>query len=199
MFFMAGVLEPEIIELNKWCHKDDGGFVISSPITWVYNCIAFAMGSQDMWVAAGHPRSGWYAWWPPTVERTDHPKSLIDAFKYMGFEECDDITTEEEYDKVVLYQKLRADGHYHWTHAAKVVDSNCLHSKLGALHDVLHRSGDIFEESDYGEEYAYMKRPIKKRILTKQLLPTQCVVKILGINHMLTFDGVTLISNVVIG
>lgn len=194
---MAGVFEPEITELNKWCRKDDGGFVISSPITWVYNCIAFAMGSQDMWVAAGHPRVGWYAWWPPTVERTDKPQSLIDAFKYMGFEECEDIFTEEGYDKVVLYQKLKADGCFRWTHAAKVIDDHRLHSKLGALHDVMHRSGDIFEECEYGSEYAYMKRPIEKRDLTKQLLPTQSEVIILGVRHLLTFDGATLISNIV--
>lgn len=195
---MEGVSESAIIELNRWCNKSDGNFIVAGPQTWVYNSIAFAMESQDMWVAAGHPDIGWYAWWPPAVRRDDRPQSLIDAFKYMGFEQCDDLTHEEGYDKVVLYRKLREDGRYHWTHAAKVVDSNCLHSKIGAYHDVMHRGGDIFEECDYGEEYAYTKRPIEKRDFTKQQLPTQCEVDILGVKHMLTFEGTKLISNIVI-
>lgn len=195
---MEGLPESESIvaELNAWCKKDDGNFVITSPATWVYNCIAFAMGSQDIWVAAGHPQCGFYAWWPPSVNRDGNPQSLIDAFKYLGFEICDDITTEEGYDKVVLYKKLGKDGTYTWTHAARVLNCNCLHSKLGACQDVYHRAGDIFEESDYGEEYAYMKRPVEKRNLTKELLPTQCEVRITGVRYMLTYDGGKLISMV---
>ena len=146
---MEGVLESIIADLNAWCKKDDCDFVITSPSTWVYNCIAFAMGSQDIWVASSHPKHGFYAWWPPTVNRDSKPQSLIDAFKYLGFEICDDINMEDGFDKVVLYRKLRENGDYTWTHAARVLSCNRLHSKLGACHDVHHRAGDIFEECDY--------------------------------------------------
>lgn len=193
---MEGVLESIIADLNAWCKKDDCDFVITSPSTWVYNCIAFAMGSQDIWVASSHPKHGFYAWWPPTVNRDSKPQSLIDAFKYLGFEICDDINMEDGFDKVVLYRKLRENGDYTWTHAARVLSCNRLHSKLGACHDVHHRAGDIFEECDYGEEYAYMKRSVEKRSLTKEMLPTQSEVQIKGIRYMLTYDGSKLISMV---
>ena len=77
-------VSQEVIDgLYQWCDKPDAKIKVTSPQTWVYNCIAFAMGSETMWVAAGHPNKGWYAWWPETITRNDAPQSLIDAFVYM--------------------------------------------------------------------------------------------------------------------
>lgn len=194
---MDTVSQDTLDALYAWCGKDDAKIEVTSPQTWVYNCIAFAMGSEEMWVAAGHPK-GWYSWWPDTVTRDDNPLSLMKAFEYVGFEQCFDAQPEKGYDKVVLYKKKKLNGTYGWTHAAKVVGVHELHSKLGALYDMHHRDGDVFEDCGYGEEYAYMKRLISERHVTKDKLPNQCVVIIGGIRHMLTFDGVKLIADVIV-
>lgn len=59
----------------------DVNFRVLSDCTWVYNCIAWAMGYTDRWVdhvvCAGH-------WWPNGVERNLKPETLIEAFKAEG-------------------------------------------------------------------------------------------------------------------
>ncbi len=197
---MDGISQSEILSLNDWCKKTDGNFRITSQQTWVYNCIAFAMGYQNIWIAAGHPKGrNWYAWWPDdiNVPRNGDPSSLVAAFQYMGFEVCEDDMPEEGYDKVVLYKKYNTKlKQIVWTHAAKVVGTHELHSKLGASFDVHHRDGDIFSESDYGDEYAYMRRPINMRDAVKVKLPTQCEMLEEGIRYLYTFDGDILLSKV---
>ena len=74
-----------------------------------------------------------------------------------------------------------------------------LHSKIGASYDIHHRDGDVFEACNYGEEYAYMRRPKADRYKTAEILPHQCQVLIGNEVHMLIFDGATLISNKIIG
>lgn len=189
-----------MINLVNWFPKlkSDPHFSITSPLTDVYNCIAFAMGTQEMWIACANP-NGTFAWWPPTVERTMNPQSLINAFAYMGFQQCDNPLPEEGYDKVVLYKTFAEDiQEYEWTHAAKVFSDNELHSKVGSYKDIHHRDGDIFEGTDYGQEYAYMKRPIADRHLTQDRLPSSCDVIIQGQRHHIIYNGAHVLSDTII-
>lgn len=188
---MEGIPPTACGAVTTWCHKMDADILVTSQPTWVYNCIAFAMGSQDMWVASAHP-NGWYAWWPDDVKvpRNSHPMSLIAAFQYMGFELCEDNLPEEGFDKVVLYQIVNPNtNQLEWTHAAKVIGEHRLHSKIGAWYDVQHRDGDVFTQCPYGEEYAYMRRPIVDRYKTQEKLPTQCEVNIGGDDWLIRFNG----------
>ena len=45
-----------------------------------------------------------------------------------------------------------------WTHAAKVLESNVYHSKIGESFDIHHSGGDVFAGSSYGSIYQFMKR-----------------------------------------
>lgn len=199
---MAQFPQSAIDELCQWCDKlsePDSKFQVTSPQTWVYNCIAFAMGSSEMWVASGHPNKGWYSWWPTGIPRNSEPQSLIEAFQSVGFELCEDDLPEDGYDKVVLYRKFHNKlNRYTWTHAARVVDVHELHSKIGASYDIHHRDGDIFENCSYGEEYAFMRRPVSDRSKTIAALPTQCEVQIGKEIHMLAFNGATLLDDKII-
>lgn len=146
----------------------DAFFCITSPATPIYNCIAFAMGFNDRWVdnrtdIPGH-------WWPPECECDNSPNSLIAAFKYMRFIECDDESPEDGFDKVALYM---LDEHIdpisgvlipaQWTHAAKVLSNNEFHSKMGEENDIHHSAGAVFAGTCYGRIYQFMKRPIGDR------------------------------------
>lgn len=92
----------------------------------------------------------------------------IDAFLAVGFEQTDNGLFENGYDKVALFQK---DGE--WTHASRIESDNVEYSKFGGSFDGLH-SYNIFSDSIYGNEYAYMRRPVSKRG-TEGKIPTGSV------------------------
>lgn len=129
--------------------EHDGNFMLTSPFTYRYNCIAYAMGMQDRWVdGANLP---WH-WWPPVHKGMD-VSDLIEAFRFFGFEECGmDDSLDIEYDKVALY--CNAEG---WTHAARVVGNGVYHSKFGASYDGTHSNGDVLE-AQYGNPFIIMRR-----------------------------------------
>lgn len=150
----------------------DGNFVVNSDPNFLYNCIGFAIGYEDIWVAPSQRSSIPWFWWPETVAFNDSPGSLIATFQYFGFEICTDDLPEDGYDKVALYSK---DDH--WKHAARIIGVNLYHSKLGESYDILHRRGDVLNrskkpEDSYGEPFTYMRRRIEdKTILTTKRPP----------------------------
>lgn len=139
---------------------NDVNFKILSDCTPVYNCIAWAMGYTDRWVST-ETEAGPWIWWPPKAVKAHTPDALIDAFKVVGFELCEDCMPEEGYSKVVLYKKADAEE---WTHASRIVASGIEHSKFGSSwdgehsHDVLCKTTSGQESLSYGIAYAYMKR-----------------------------------------
>lgn len=152
-----------------------GVFHITSPETSGYNCIAWAMGFDDRWV--DYILNSNKKWWPKGVPLDWHPETLITAFEAVGFEKCDDGKPEDGFDKVVLY-KVRPfldplTGHmineYGWSHAAKIIEEGIYHSKIGPSFDIYHRGGDVFEGTDYGEIYQYMRRPDDKKEIVEHI------------------------------
>lgn len=144
---------------------DDPHFKITSPQTVEYNCIAWAMGFEKRWVAcfvpsSAHDNDGMYnhirerfVWWPKGVEMSMRKEALVDAFRAVGFEITDNQDYEDEYDKAVLYER---DGN--WTHASRIISDSVEHSKFGESWDGCH-GRDRFSDSNYGNPFAYMKRP----------------------------------------
>ncbi len=166
----------------------DGNFFLTSPFTYLYNCIAYAMGMEDRWVdSAGLP---WH-WWPP-VHKGTNESDLVDAFRYFGFEECGmDDSVDANYDKVALY--CNADG---WTHAARVVGDGVYHSKFGASYNGTHSRGDVLQ-AQYGNPFVIMRRLKTDAHLTDDrkgvapgVIHTNIQVKIGGqYNHIVAFGG----------
>lgn len=128
----------------------DVSFKLTSPATYDYNCIAFAMGVDDRWVdCADMP---WH-WWPQSLARDRTPDGLVAAFGFLGFETCGlDDSMEAGFEKVALYAK-----NDEWTHAARVVDPGVYHSKFGASFDGRHSGGDVLA-AQYGHVYQIMRR-----------------------------------------
>lgn len=153
--------------------QDDANFEITSDCTPAYNCIAWALGMNDVWVGLDHPNNYSWTWWPEEVPCDEHKESLIALFKHFGFEISDDPTPEDEYDKVALYADEEG-----WTHAARVIDTNVLHSKIGTAWDIHHSGGNVFFGTEYGSVYAYMKRAIPDRYLTDTRKPKVGVITV---------------------
>lgn len=172
----------------------DGNFCLTSPFTYLYNCIAYAMGMQDRWVdSADLP---WH-WWPP-VHKGMSASDLIDAFRYFGFEECGmDDSVEDDYDKVALY--CNADR---WTHAARIVGDGIYHSKFGASYNGTHSRGDVLQ-AQYGDPFVIMRRLKSEAHLTDDLkgiapgvIHTNVKVNVGGqYNHIVAYGGRTYLGN----
>lgn len=141
--------------------QGDSNFEITSDCTPAYNCIGWALGMNDVWVGLDHPSNYSWAWWPKEVACNEEKSSLISLFEHFGFELCNSAAVEEDYDKVALFADEEG-----WTHAAKVIGENVLHSKIGTAWDIHHSGGNLFASSEYGSIFAYMKRPISERYLT---------------------------------
>lgn len=170
--------------------EQDPNFVLTSPTTYLYNCIAFALGMQDRWVDSSELP---WNWWPP-ITKGWREDDLVEAFKYFGFEECGmDDTFHPDYDKVALYHNERG-----WTHAARVVDNGIYHSKFGASYDGTHSSGNVLQ-AQYGAVFVIMRRPKCNAHLTDDLkgvapgvIHTNMHVKIgTEQNHIVTYQGKT--------
>lgn len=170
--------------------EQDDNFQLTSPFTYLYNCIAYALGMQDRWVdSANLP---WH-WWPP-VHKGMNETDLVEAFRFFGFEECGmDDSINTDYDKVALYHN--ADG---WTHAARVVGDGIYHSKFGASYNGTHSRGDVLQ-AKYGNPFVIMRRPKAEAHLTDDrkgtapgVIHTNIHVSIGGqINHIVTYKGKT--------
>ena len=163
----------------------DTSFDLTSDCTPLYNCIGFAMGMRDVCVALGNPAGIAWSWWPPTAHFDMNPSSLVEAFEYFGFSTCNDGTIEVDYDKVALYSK---NGE--WTHAAIVETENLYHSKMGIWWDIVHRSGDLFHDEDYGDIFTFMKRHKSERHLSINKKPQTGTMKALGhVYAVMQHDG----------
>lgn len=180
---LVGVFGPKL--------EADPNFKLTSAQTYRYNCIAYAMGMEDRWVDTLNVP--WH-WWPP-VKKDMSLDCLITAFEYLGFEACGmDDSIENDYDKVVLYQKNNE-----WRHAARVLEANKYHSKFGESFDGTHSNGDVLEIK-YGTPYQVMKRSREKAHLTDDLKGefvghTRSLISITTpegrIDHVTTYKGKT--------
>ena len=123
------------------------GYEITSDPTDDYNCIAYAVG--DTTACWSHIPG--YRW--PNASRTPSVDSLVELFKGLGFEICDDAHEEPGCEKVALYEK---DGH--WTHAAVQLPSGDWSSKLGPAEDIKHNSPESLCGESYGNVHCIMQR-----------------------------------------
>lgn len=151
--------------------ENDNKFIVTSNFTPIYNCIAWAMGFTDRWVAVVDSTNinvmrGRFTWWPEGIEQSMRPEALKSAFEALGFVACDNYEYEYGYDKSVLYSK---DGK--WSHASRIVSNFEEHSKFGESWNA-HHGRNKFSGSIYGDAYCCMRRlhNLKKDFLSKHTL-----------------------------
>ncbi|MEJ7593846.1 MAG: hypothetical protein WKF77_20085 [Planctomycetaceae bacterium] len=122
---------------------------ITSPTTIKYNCIAWAASNTERWWQPG-------VHWPIDSSREDlGVGNLISAFKSLGYEECDDGTLEQGFEKLAIY-----GSGLMYTHAARQLPDGRWTSKLGQLEDITHSTTEAIEGSDYGYVVQFLKRPV---------------------------------------
>jgi hypothetical protein len=122
------------------------GYMMASPKTQAYNCVAWAAGDSTRW---REPRIYWPG--PPG----DDLASLVSLFAALGYTPCTGDELEPGHEKVALY----ADDQGEWTHAARQLTDGWWTSKLGPDEDILHRTPQALAGDLYGQVQVIMKRP----------------------------------------
>jgi hypothetical protein len=138
-------LEDDFPNLNQT------GYLVTSPSSNEYNCIAWAAGINDTWWEPD-PFDSYY--WPPDVPRRYTMTAYIQAFESLGFSVCDDPSFEPGFEKVALFATF--DGVPR--HAARQLSNGRWTSKLGYLEDIEHIL-DGLVGTRYGAVVRILKRP----------------------------------------
>jgi hypothetical protein len=124
---------------------------VTSPESVDYNCIAWSVKDTERWWQPG-------VYWPTKSQSDDYGLGiLVEAFRSLGFEECDDGTLENGYEKVALYGST-----FLYTHAARQLLNGNWTSKLGRSEDIEHDTPDDLAGGVYGEVRQYMRRAIRR-------------------------------------
>ena len=125
------------------------GYEITSEITDLYNCVAWAAGDDTDWWSH-EPEYYWPEWAP----RSPEVEALVQVFVGLGYTVCDSAEKESGYDKVALYAR---DGE--WQHAARQLEDGQGTSKVGPFEDITHPSLENLTNETYGNVYCIMRRP----------------------------------------
>lgn len=124
---------------------------VTSPQDTAYNCIAWAAGDSSRWWWPS-PYGGSY--WPSNVPKSDTLEIFILAFEQNGYEQCEDTSFEEGYEKVAIY----VDNNREPTHAARQLVSGEWTSKLADGVDIQHQDPTGVEGELYGSVAAVLRR-----------------------------------------
>lgn len=136
---------------SAWIHWGrENGYLkqfVTSPRTIRYNCIAWAARNTDRWWQPG-------VFWPIEAAGGDVAiGNLIELFKSLGYDECDDGGLEVGFEKIAIY-----GAGLMYTHAARQLPDGMWTSKIGQLEDITHSTTEAIEGSDYGYVVQFMKR-----------------------------------------
>lgn len=124
-------------------------FLVTSPPTSHYNCIAWAYGDNTKWF---WPDSQKIYFWPNDIPRVETIEAFIKLFENIGYSVCENGEIEREYHKIAIYQKNNIP-----THAARQLENGLWTSKLGEHFDVTHSISSM-SDGFYGNVGVFMKR-----------------------------------------
>lgn len=124
---------------------------VTSPRDSSYNCIAWAVGENDIW---WWPDAMYNLYWPEEAPREETIGAFIQAFSLKGYSQCTDGSLEQGYEKIALYAINQKP-----THAARQLATGHWSSKLGQLHDISHGVNTL-DGPQYGTIVLYFKRQI---------------------------------------
>ena len=123
-------------------------FLVTSPKTEDYNCIAWAAGENEAW---------WWpseeGFWPSGATRAETIPAFFEAFGLLGYETCNGAELEVGFEKVALYARAGKP-----THMARQLESGEWTSKLGTSYDISHRRAEAVFGYLYGDQIFILRR-----------------------------------------
>ncbi len=132
---------------------DPANHIVVGPESDFHNCIAWAAGFDDrkIWpgVAEYH--------WPACLPQEESLASLIAFFVSLGYQQCDDPSLEEGFEKVALFADPEDD---YPTHAARQLPNGWWSSKMGWDGVTIEHDGlACIEGNQYGRAVLSLRRP----------------------------------------
>jgi len=137
--------------------KDDPKFEITSKPNYHYNCIAWACNFTERWIQPPMDNNlplDCVQWWPPDIEPSTNPESLVALFQKIGYFHCDSSEFETNFRKIAIYYNKNTGE---WTHASRQRSDGTWTSKLGAEQDIQHGTPESIENEIYGTVFCIMK------------------------------------------
>lgn len=125
-------------------------FIITSPETTHYNCIAWAFEDDSRWY---WPDPFGMAYWPENIPRTIETNSFIELYKLIRYSLCENGELEIGIQKIAIF----TDNNSFPTHAARQLLNGFWTSKLGEGNDVQHTLFSI-SNGFYGNATVFMSR-----------------------------------------
>jgi hypothetical protein len=125
------------------------GYVVTSPASPAYNCIAWAVGETDRW---WWPDAIGVGYWPDGVPREETLAAFLAAYTTLGYAPTANPAPEPDAVKVAIYARSGLP-----THAARQLPSGRWTSKLGQAEDIEHDLSDLVS-SIYGDVAVILAR-----------------------------------------
>lgn len=125
-------------------------YLVTSPASIRYNCIAWAAGDEEHWWWPGYKP---YAYWPVGIPESIKIESFQEAYATLGYQPCSDGEIEPGFEKIAIFVSDSGKP----THAARQLPSGRWTSKLGKSEDIEHNLKDL-EGRRYGKVSFFMKR-----------------------------------------
>lgn len=141
-----------LISLDDFPNSLIEPFLITSPQTNYYNCIAWAFGDNTKWY---WPEG--FSYWPPDIRREVDIAAFIELYELAGYQVCENPNFEPGLEKIAIF--ALNDGTP--THAAKQLNNGNWTSKMGEWHDVEHTLNSMNDSAPYGNALVFMSRIIK--------------------------------------
>ncbi|MNR19959.1 hypothetical protein D3C85_1367780 [compost metagenome] len=128
-------------------------FLLTSPQTPIYNCIAWAFGDSTKWYwPTDYPPN----YWPPNIRRELDLQSFIELYQLIGYEQCIDANFEVGFEKIAIFAFPNGEP----TYAARQLPNGNWTSKMGPWHDVEHTLNSMNNSVGYGNATVIMSRRV---------------------------------------
>ena len=131
---------------------DANNHIVTSPEDLNYNCIAWAVGENDVW---WWPDLMLTRYWPEEIPRQETIDAFVQAFSLKGYSQCNDSGLEQGYEKIALFAINQTP-----THASRQLPSGHWTSKLGESFDISHQIDTLNGSPIYGSIALYFRREI---------------------------------------
>lgn len=125
---------------------------ITSPRTYDYNCIAWALEEDDRWWS---PTSDEY-YWPEGAPTEWNIAAVVQTFGMLGYVPCETADLEPGFQKIAIFTNASGEP----THAARQLPNGRWTSKLGDWEDIEHELAGVEGEKMYGSTRQILKRSL---------------------------------------
>jgi hypothetical protein len=138
---------------RKFPKIKDAGYRVTSAETEDYNCIAWTIGRDDIWLWPIPKQIPW----PIDIKRDEKLSTFIDFYQMFGYDISENEELESGYEKIAIYMNPETEI---VTHGARQTELGKWSSKLGPYKDIEHSTLESLTGPDYGIVAIIMKRKI---------------------------------------